>query len=108
MIKLPIAHFEGAYESKDPEFLMESERIVFRYCDSKGNINPRSNPNGSLLNIAGICNDNGMILGLMPHPERAVRSFQGSGLSLREHTFRDEGGVSQAHCRYTGEDVRRG
>jgi phosphoribosylformylglycinamidine synthase len=50
---------------------------VFRYCDAIGNINDDTNPNGSLDNIAGICNKQGNVLGLMPHPERAAEGVLG-------------------------------
>jgi phosphoribosylformylglycinamidine synthase len=51
--------------------------VVFRYCDESGEPTPGSNPNGSLGNIAGICNKAGNVLGMMPHPERAAESILG-------------------------------
>ncbi|MBN1755349.1 phosphoribosylformylglycinamidine synthase subunit PurQ [bacterium] len=86
VLKIPIAHYEGNYFAP-PEILSELEkgnRIVFRYCDQKGNVTPESNPNGSLLNIAGICNEQGNVLGMMPHPERASEEILGSrdGLNI--------------------------
>ena len=72
-LKIPIAHGEGNYFA-DPELLIELEdnkQIVFKYSDAAGNINVESNPNGSQLNIAGIVNKKGNVLGMMPHPERA-------------------------------------
>ncbi len=78
ILKMPIAHKEGNFycDEKTLKKLNDETRVVFRYCDKKGTINEESNPNGSLENIAGICNKKGNILGLMPHPERAV-SFLG-------------------------------
>ena len=72
-VKIPIAHGEGNYFAS-PELLQELEsnkQIVFRYSDADGNINNKDNPNGSRMNIAGIVNKKGNILGMMPHPERA-------------------------------------
>ena len=72
--KIPIAHAEGRYFAK-PEVIEElnnNDQILFRYCDAEGNITEVSNPNGSLENIAGICNKNRNVFGMMPHPERAA------------------------------------
>ena len=72
MIRLPIAHAEGNYFA-DGETLdrLEGEgRVVFRYCDEAGEATPEGNPNGAQRNIAGICNETGRVVGLMPHPER--------------------------------------
>jgi phosphoribosylformylglycinamidine synthase subunit PurQ / glutaminase len=74
VLALPVAHGEGNYFT-DPATLgrLEGEgRIVFRYCDPSGETTPESNPNGSLAGIAGIINEAGNVLGMMPHPERAV------------------------------------
>ncbi|NOZ13065.1 MAG: phosphoribosylformylglycinamidine synthase subunit PurQ [Acidobacteria bacterium] len=79
-IRIPIAHAEGNYFC-DPETLEELERekrVVFRYCDRKGNVTEEANPNGSLNNIAGITNREGNVLGMMPHPERAMESIVGN------------------------------
>ncbi|SEQ59053.1 phosphoribosylformylglycinamidine synthase subunit PurQ [Piscibacillus halophilus] len=75
-IQLPIAHAEGNYECDDAtlEKLEQHNQIVFRYAD---------NPNGSKGDIAGICNEKGNVLGMMPHPERAVDSLLGSADGLR-------------------------
>jgi phosphoribosylformylglycinamidine synthase subunit PurQ / glutaminase len=73
VITLPIAHGEGSYYA-DAETLQDLEdqgQILFRYCNLAGEPDPTSNPNGSLNNIAGICNRQGNVLGMMPHPERA-------------------------------------
>lgn len=79
-IRVPIAHKEGNYYA-DPETIKELEdggRVVFRYCDDRGQINEQANPNGSINNIAGITNKKGNVLGMMPHPERAMESILGS------------------------------
>jgi phosphoribosylformylglycinamidine synthase len=79
IITLPIAHGEGCYFA-DADTLKELEdhnQIVFRYCDAIGNVNQETNPNGSLNNIAGICNKQGNIIGMMPHPERAAEGILG-------------------------------
>lgn len=75
----PIAHGEGNYYADDNTLkeLEDNNQILFRYCDSEGNINPDYNPNGSCLNIAGIINKQGNVLGMMPHPERASDSIIG-------------------------------
>jgi phosphoribosylformylglycinamidine synthase len=73
ILSLPIAHGEGRY-FVDDDTLAEMKRnnqIVFRYVDKSGEITDESNPNGSLENIAGICNPEGNVAGLMPHPERS-------------------------------------
>jgi phosphoribosylformylglycinamidine synthase I len=72
VVTFPIAHKDGSYFA-DEETLrrLESEgRIAFRYCDRQGRVTPEANPNGSRNNIAGIYNETGTVLGLMPHPER--------------------------------------
>ena len=80
VLHIPIAHNEGNYYA-DEETLAEiknNNQIAFQYCDSKGNTTKESNPNGSLENIAGITNKQGNILGMMPHPERAMQNELGS------------------------------
>jgi phosphoribosylformylglycinamidine synthase len=80
VLKLPIAHGEGNYFA-DPDVisaLESSGRVVFRYCDASGKVTDASNPNGSLNNIAGICNEARNVVGLMPHPERACETTLGS------------------------------
>ena len=74
VIELPIAHNEGNYfaDSNALENLEDNNLIAFKYCDEKGNIDEKSNPNGSSKNIAGILNSNKNILGMMPHPERLI------------------------------------
>jgi phosphoribosylformylglycinamidine synthase len=93
LLNVPIAHGEGCYVAPDEELdRLEGEgRVIFRYCDASGAISAAANPNGSARNIAGIVNRQGNVLGMMPHPERAVDSLLGStdGLgvfrSLAEH-----------------------
>jgi phosphoribosylformylglycinamidine synthase len=80
VLRVPIAHGEGCYIA-DAQVLdeLESEgRVAFRYCTPEGRVTPESNPNGSARNIAGIVNAAGNVLGMMPHPERAVESLLGS------------------------------
>jgi phosphoribosylformylglycinamidine synthase len=73
ILKLPIAHADGNYfvDSKTLKEMEKNHQIVFRYCNAEGKLSEPSNPNGSLHHIAGICNKEGNVLGLMPHPERA-------------------------------------
>ncbi|MCS7082727.1 MAG: phosphoribosylformylglycinamidine synthase subunit PurQ [Bacteroidetes bacterium] len=74
ILQLPIAHGEGNY-TVDPETLRRLEeegRIAFRYVTADGRLDPEANPNGSLGNIAGVLNERGNVLGMMPHPERAA------------------------------------
>ena len=80
VISVPIAHGEGNYfcDQRTLDELEGEERIIFRYCDANGRITRESNPNGSLNNIAGICNRGRNVLGMMPHPERASESLLGS------------------------------
>ncbi len=72
VIKLPIAHNEGSFylPPKQLEELEANRQVLFRYCDTEGNLTAESNPNGSLNNVAGIVNLQGNVLGMMPHPER--------------------------------------
>ena len=74
VLKLNIAHNEGNYftDNNHLKELEDNDLIPIKYCDEKGNIDFRSNPNGSINNIAGIFNKNKNILGMMPHPERMV------------------------------------
>ena len=79
VITLPIAHGEGNYyvDSETLEELELGGQVVFRYCDESGELTAGSCPNGSLGNIAGICNKAGNVLGMMPHPERAAEDILG-------------------------------
>ncbi|HTC21120.1 MAG TPA: phosphoribosylformylglycinamidine synthase subunit PurQ [bacterium] len=80
VLKTPIAHGEGNYfiDSSGLNKLEENRQIVVRYCDSQGAVSAESNPNGSLENIAGICNLNRNVFGLMPHPDRSGEDILGS------------------------------
>jgi phosphoribosylformylglycinamidine synthase len=80
VLRLPIAHAEGNYVCDDLTLqeLRDENRVVFRYCDEQGEITAEANPNGSRDNIAGICNRQRNVLGLMPHPERACEDLLGS------------------------------
>ena len=73
-IKIPIAHGEGRFfaDSNTLKDLEKNNQIIFQYSDGNGNISEENNPNGSLLNIAGVCNKNRNVFGMMPHPERAA------------------------------------
>lgn len=73
VLKIPIAHGEGRYycNRETLKSLYENEQILFKYCDENGEITNEANPNGSLDNIAGICNVQKNVFGMMPHPERA-------------------------------------
>jgi phosphoribosylformylglycinamidine synthase len=84
VLSIPIAHAEGNYTCDDATFnsLEENGQIVFRYCDEYGNVVESANPNGSRSNIAGICNLDRNVLGMMPHPERACESLLGSSDGL--------------------------
>jgi phosphoribosylformylglycinamidine synthase subunit PurQ / glutaminase len=80
VLRLPIAHGEGNYFA-DPDAVASLEangQVVFRYATATGAIDPAANPNGSIRNIAGICNTRRNVVGLMPHPERACEPALGS------------------------------
>ncbi len=80
ILKIPVAHKEGNYYISQEELLNleRNKQVIFRYCDELGELNSSANPNGSVANIAGICNLAGNVLGLMPHPERASEKILGS------------------------------
>ena len=83
-LRMPIAHGEGNYyAAPDVVARLESSRqVVFRYVDAGGAATPQANPNGSVNNIAGICNEGRNVVGLMPHPERACEPLLGSADGL--------------------------
>jgi len=85
VLKVPIAHGDGNYYNFDDDIstLEDSKQILFRYCDRDGNLTDEANPNGSINNIAGITNKAGNVMGMMPHPERAVEDILGSADGLR-------------------------
>jgi phosphoribosylformylglycinamidine synthase I len=76
-LKIPIAHGEGNFfaDADTLKQLNDNEQVLFRYCDAAGNISSASNPNGSIENIAGVCNKTRNVFGIMPHPERAADSL---------------------------------
>lgn len=79
ILKIPIAHADGNYYT-DPVTLaglQANAQVMFRYCTADGKVTPEACPNGSLDNIAGICNAGGNVLGMMPHPERCVETVLG-------------------------------
>ena len=88
LLRIPIAHAEGKYhaEPRTLRTLEEDGRVVFRYADRDGEPTNESNPNGSANNIAGIVNAAGNVMGMMPHPERAVEPILGSTDGLRIFT----------------------
>ena len=73
ILRLPIAHGEGCFyaDKETLDRLVAHRQVLWQYCDADGNLTDTANPNGSLLNIAGICNERRNVAGLMPHPERA-------------------------------------
>ncbi|MBK9633530.1 MAG: phosphoribosylformylglycinamidine synthase subunit PurQ [Bacteroidetes bacterium] len=80
VLNVPIAHAEGRYYA-DEKTLLEMEmndQIIFRYCDKEGNVNDQTNPNGAINGIAGICNKQRNVFGMMPHPERASEAVLGN------------------------------
>ena len=79
-MRIPIAHGEGCYfaDAETLALLKSGNRILWQYCDVNGEPTDVANPNGSLLNIAGICNERRNVAGLMPHPERACEPLLGS------------------------------
>jgi phosphoribosylformylglycinamidine synthase len=80
LLRLPIAHGEGSYFANEATLreLNEREQILLRYCDAEGRVTKAANPNGSVENIAGICNRERNVFGLMPHPDRACEMRLGS------------------------------
>jgi phosphoribosylformylglycinamidine synthase len=88
ILRMPIAHAEGSYYADDETLgrLEDDGRVLFRYTDAVGEVTDDANPNGSAHGIAGILNEAGNVMGMMPHPERAVEEILGSvdGLGLFE------------------------
>jgi len=85
VLKLPVGHGEGCYYAPEEVLrqLEEQKQVVFRYCDAGGQVNAESNPNGSLRAIAGLCNEDGNVLGLMPHPDRCAEEVLGNAHGRR-------------------------
>lgn len=75
--KIPIAHGEGRFYAAEDTMksIQDNDQIIFKYCSAEGLINDESNPNGALLNIAGIANSKKNVFGMMPHPERAADRY---------------------------------
>ena len=80
VLTLPVAHGEGCYYADDDTLksLEDNNQVLFRYCSSTGEINAEHNLNGSMNNVAGIINQQGNVLGMMPHPERATSAALGN------------------------------
>lgn len=80
VISMPIAHGEGNYiiDEEGLKELYDNNQVILKYCDEFGNVSENSNPNGSVDNIAGICNKAGNVFGLMPHPERCSEEILGN------------------------------
>ncbi len=79
VLRIPISHYEGSYYAGESTLdeLESSDRVAFRYCTAGGEATVDANPNGSVRNIAGIVNEQGNVLGMMPHPERAGEALMG-------------------------------
>ncbi|HQW84899.1 MAG TPA: phosphoribosylformylglycinamidine synthase subunit PurQ [Ferruginibacter sp.] len=88
---IPVAHGEGRFYANDKtlEVMEMNRQVIYRYCDEKGTINQAANPNGAIHNIAGICNKERNIFGMMPHPERACSVSLGNedGRKVFNHLF---------------------
>lgn len=80
VLQLPVAHGEGNYfaEQETLKRLQDNDQVIFRYCNAEGGLTREANFNGSADHIAGICNEHRNVLGMMPHPERAVEGLLGS------------------------------
>jgi phosphoribosylformylglycinamidine synthase len=91
-LKIPIAHGEGRFyaDADTLRSMNENGQVLFRYCDAGGQVTEDANPNGSLENIAGICNATKNVFGMMPHPERAADPVLGNtdGLGIFESMLR--------------------
>jgi len=90
-LKIPVAHGEGRFfaDDKTMEELELHRQVIYRYCDEKGMVNAAANPNGAIHNIAGICNRERNVFGMMPHPERACSPVLGNedGRKVFNHLF---------------------
>jgi len=96
VLRMPISHGEGRYyaDGVTLDGLESSGRVAFRYCAADGALTPEANPNGSLRNIAGIVNERGNVLGMMPHPERAGETLMGGSDGLLLFRSLIESGVA--------------
>ena len=90
-LMIPVAHGEGRYFANEKTLadLEMHRQVIYRYCDEKGNITASGNPNGAIHNIAGICNVQRNVFGMMPHPERACSRALGNedGKNVFNHLF---------------------
>lgn len=84
VLRLPVAHGDGAFFADEATLdrMEQNGQIVFRYCEADGSVTPDANFNGSARSIAGICNERGNVVGMMPHPERAADPILGSDQGL--------------------------
>lgn len=109
VISMPIAHGEGNYiiDNDGLKDLYDNDQIILKYCDEFGNITQESNPNGSIDNIAGICNKNGNVFGLMPHPERCGEPIFGNtdGIKIFESILNKWKGIKMFGNIGTGEII---
>lgn len=91
VLTIPIAHAEGRYFAPEAELheIEKNNQVLFRYCDVDGQLSEEANPNGSINHIAGVCNTNKNVFGMMPHPERAAEEVLGNedGRALFESLF---------------------
>jgi len=80
VLRIPIAHKDGCFYCDNDTLskLQKNQQIIFKYCNKNGEVNDTYNPNGSLLSIAGICNKEKNVLGMMPHPERCSEEILGN------------------------------
>ena len=89
VLKIPVAHGEGRYFAPENvlEKLQQNDQVIYRYCDEDGNVSEEANANGSMHNIAGICNEDANVFGMMPHPERACSALLGNedGIKVFDH-----------------------
>ena len=92
-LKIPVAHAEGRYYADETTInrLIDNDQVLFYYCNEHGERDEASNVNGSVRNIAGICNEAGNVMGMMPHPERAAEEALGNtdGRKLFESLLQD-------------------
>ena len=79
LLKMPVAHHDGNFFADEATLgaMEENGQVILRYCDENGEVTKEANPNGSLSNIAGVCNERGNVFGLMPHPERCAETLLG-------------------------------
>ncbi|KAA3649515.1 MAG: phosphoribosylformylglycinamidine synthase subunit PurQ [Bacteroidetes bacterium] len=93
VLKIPIAHAEGRFFAPDDLLskIEHNNQVIYRYCDAEGNVTDEANPNGTLNNIAGVCNVGRNVFGMMPHPERAADLELGNidGLRILESLVRE-------------------